>query len=484
MPRGDVVFLGTTDTSYAGGAERVAARSTRADVEYLLAPASRDFDVVAARGRPTCVTAWAGLRPLIAEPGKAARGDVAQGRDRGSGRLGVVTLAGGKLTGYRPMARARSGASPRCAGLRSPRPARSRRSPGGDFDGDLDGLAARARGASAGARRADAPRASRASTAARRATVLRSAREPLAPGRARRRRRGRLGGRRARAPRPLEDVLYRRTRAALYDPDAREAALAPAAARMARAPRLERRAARRDELARARARLARGSRLRGGRTVSGIAERLRAALGADAVRTEPEALARHRRDTWVLVGAARPRGRGAPRAAPRWSSPRATEEVVGGAARCAARRARRSCPSAAARASAAACSRPTGAVVLSTRRLDGLVALDDARSARELPRRHERHGRRAPRRRRPASRIGHWPQSIELSTVGGWVATRAAGQLSTAYGNIEDLLFALEVVLPDGSVRAHARDAARRRRAPTCASSSSAARARSASSPR
>jgi alkyldihydroxyacetonephosphate synthase len=48
--------------------------------------------------------------------------------------------------------------------------------------------------------------------------------------------------------------------------------------------------------------------------------------------------------------------------------------------------------------------------------------------------------------------LGHWPQSIELSTVGGWVATRASGQFSTAYGSIEDILLALEAVLPDGSI--------------------------------
>ncbi len=48
--------------------------------------------------------------------------------------------------------------------------------------------------------------------------------------------------------------------------------------------------------------------------------------------------------------------------------------------------------------------------------------------------------------------IGHWPQSIEWSTVGGWVATRASGQFSTAYGNVEDVLFALEAVLPDGRI--------------------------------
>jgi alkyldihydroxyacetonephosphate synthase len=48
--------------------------------------------------------------------------------------------------------------------------------------------------------------------------------------------------------------------------------------------------------------------------------------------------------------------------------------------------------------------------------------------------------------------LGHFPQSIARSSVGGWVATRAAGQFSTGYGNIEDLVLGLEAVLPDGSV--------------------------------
>ncbi|MCQ3810225.1 MAG: FAD-binding oxidoreductase [Acidimicrobiia bacterium] len=48
--------------------------------------------------------------------------------------------------------------------------------------------------------------------------------------------------------------------------------------------------------------------------------------------------------------------------------------------------------------------------------------------------------------------IGHWPQSIEISSVGGWVATRASGQYSTAYGNIEDIVYSVEAVLPDGSI--------------------------------
>jgi len=48
--------------------------------------------------------------------------------------------------------------------------------------------------------------------------------------------------------------------------------------------------------------------------------------------------------------------------------------------------------------------------------------------------------------------IGHWPQSIAISTVGGWVSTRAAGQFSTAYGNIEDIVYSIEVVLPNGDL--------------------------------
>jgi len=48
--------------------------------------------------------------------------------------------------------------------------------------------------------------------------------------------------------------------------------------------------------------------------------------------------------------------------------------------------------------------------------------------------------------------LGHWPQSMQLSTVGGWLACRSAGQYSTRYGKIEDMVVGLEVVLADGTV--------------------------------
>ncbi len=50
-----------------------------------------------------------------------------------------------------------------------------------------------------------------------------------------------------------------------------------------------------------------------------------------------------------------------------------------------------------------------------------------------------------------AATVGHWPQSIALSTVGGWLACRGAGQLSTRYGKIEDMVVGLDVVLADGT---------------------------------
>lgn len=48
--------------------------------------------------------------------------------------------------------------------------------------------------------------------------------------------------------------------------------------------------------------------------------------------------------------------------------------------------------------------------------------------------------------------IGHWPQSVAISSVGGWIATRASGQFSTLHGNIEDIVCAIEAVLPDGEL--------------------------------
>ena len=48
--------------------------------------------------------------------------------------------------------------------------------------------------------------------------------------------------------------------------------------------------------------------------------------------------------------------------------------------------------------------------------------------------------------------LGHFPQSFEYATVGGWVATRSAGQASTGYGKIEEMVVGLRSVSPAGPV--------------------------------
>jgi alkyldihydroxyacetonephosphate synthase len=48
--------------------------------------------------------------------------------------------------------------------------------------------------------------------------------------------------------------------------------------------------------------------------------------------------------------------------------------------------------------------------------------------------------------------LGHFPSSIYCSSLGGYLATRSAGQLSTKYGKIEDMVLSVEFVLPDGTV--------------------------------
>jgi len=47
---------------------------------------------------------------------------------------------------------------------------------------------------------------------------------------------------------------------------------------------------------------------------------------------------------------------------------------------------------------------------------------------------------------------GHFPQSFEYSTVGGWISAKGAGQASTGYGKIEDMVVALKIATPAGVI--------------------------------
>lgn len=48
--------------------------------------------------------------------------------------------------------------------------------------------------------------------------------------------------------------------------------------------------------------------------------------------------------------------------------------------------------------------------------------------------------------------LGHFPESFDHSSLGGWLATRASGRQSTGYGDIEDMVLALRMVTPRGVV--------------------------------
>ena len=93
-----------------------------------------------------------------------------------------------------------------------------------------------------------------------------------------------------------------------------------------------------------------------------------------------------------------------------------------------------------------------GGVVLDTTAMAGITSVDDESLLVEV--RPGTFGDAFEEELRSVHGLtcGHWPQSMALSTVGGWVACRGAGQLSTRYGKIEDMVAGLEVVLADGRV--------------------------------
>lgn len=226
LPRGDSVAIGTTDTSYHGD-QLLWPEIERADVEYLLHPLKRYFDVDPL-GLNDVVAAWSGVRPLVAQDGKEAA-EISRKEEVWVGTGGMITIAGGKLTGFRTMAMTvldfvaeRLGRS--LAPGPGPDPI-----PGGNLSSGLDGHAA-----SVAATGVEQPLAARLVRLYGDETdqVLALGQESLVPG-------GRVvAGEVVWAVEvdgalTLEDLVYRRTRAAWYTPAEREDLVAPAASLMA-----------------------------------------------------------------------------------------------------------------------------------------------------------------------------------------------------------------------------------------------------------
>lgn len=100
IPRARTTYVGTTDTNYDGKIE--AVRTHREDVEYILRGINENFPTVNLT-LADVESSWAGLRPLIHEDGKSAS-ELSRKDEIFISSSGLISIAGGKLTGYRKMA--------------------------------------------------------------------------------------------------------------------------------------------------------------------------------------------------------------------------------------------------------------------------------------------------------------------------------------------------------------------------------------------
>ncbi|SEN81427.1 glycerol-3-phosphate dehydrogenase/oxidase [Lihuaxuella thermophila] len=100
IPRDGKTYIGTTDTDYHG--DLVHPRMTKEDRDYLLAAANYMFPTIQLTARDV-ESSWAGIRPLIHEEGKSPS-EISRKDEIFRSHTGLITIAGGKLTGYRKMA--------------------------------------------------------------------------------------------------------------------------------------------------------------------------------------------------------------------------------------------------------------------------------------------------------------------------------------------------------------------------------------------
>ena len=100
IPRGKVTYVGTTDTNFNLDKDNV--RTDLADAIYLLSAVNNMFPKINLE-MEDIVSSWAGLRPLIHEEGKSAS-ELSRKDEIFTSDTGLISIAGGKLTGYRKMA--------------------------------------------------------------------------------------------------------------------------------------------------------------------------------------------------------------------------------------------------------------------------------------------------------------------------------------------------------------------------------------------
>jgi len=100
IPRGKSTYFGTTDTNYQGNKNDV--KTDLVDAMYLIAAVNNMFPDVSI-SIADIKSSWAGLRPLIHEEGKPAS-ELSRKDEIFVAKSELISIAGGKLTGYRKMA--------------------------------------------------------------------------------------------------------------------------------------------------------------------------------------------------------------------------------------------------------------------------------------------------------------------------------------------------------------------------------------------
>ncbi|MFN7601693.1 MAG: glycerol-3-phosphate dehydrogenase/oxidase, partial [Bacteroidota bacterium] len=100
IPRDRTTYVGTTDTNYSGSKEDV--QTDLVDAQYILNAVNATFPAVQLQVGDV-ESSWAGLRPLIHEEGKSAS-ELSRKDEIFESDSGLISIAGGKLTGYRKMA--------------------------------------------------------------------------------------------------------------------------------------------------------------------------------------------------------------------------------------------------------------------------------------------------------------------------------------------------------------------------------------------
>ena len=100
IPKGNTTYVGTTDLEYTGDKNKIY--SSRSEINYLIKTLQSVFPQLNIEVSDV-ISSWVGVRPLIKEPGKEST-EVSRKDEIFVSPSGLISIAGGKLTGFRKMA--------------------------------------------------------------------------------------------------------------------------------------------------------------------------------------------------------------------------------------------------------------------------------------------------------------------------------------------------------------------------------------------